>query len=134
MLTYDENTTTWVASAARIPYHGSVVAWASFSGSQMNDDETGCLIFAGSNVSLIEKPRTGEYNVYFTHPMPHNNYAVMCGFSGGPTTKRVLCVRETDTSDGDADIKEPTRVGLLGYRLSDNTRIDSNQWYFAIVI
>ena len=131
VLTYDQETTTWVASASRIPYHGSVVAWASFSSTEENEDLTGCLINGSSNVSLIQKLDVGKFNVHFTNLLTDQNYAVICGSSGGPTIKRVLSVREN--AEEEIELKTSSALGLCGYNSTTNTYVDSNEWYFSII-
>ncbi len=77
VLTYDNSTSTWVASAA--PSSSPIKVWINFNGTK---DTTGAtstantnrLIQSSFNVSNVMRNGTGDYTVYFNTPMANANY------------------------------------------------------------
>ena len=65
-------------------------AWVQFSGYTSSGTNTAFTIMDSFNVSSVIDRGTGQYDVYFTTPMPNTNYAVT---TGGGDTNNFLNVR-----------------------------------------
>ncbi len=65
-------------------------AWVQFSGYSSSGTNTAFIIKDSFNVSSVIDRGTGQYDIYFTTPMPNANYAVT---TGGGDTNNFLNVR-----------------------------------------